>query len=111
MPWIQKCVKTSIGCLAAVLFLLWVANCSAPVDSQCSQICRRYGQCAKKIQTKSAIPSQKECIAACVALSKQPNSRTLVDKQLVCTSAGNTCQQVVKCLDPSNSNGGQDPGL
>ncbi|MGE0872752.1 MAG: hypothetical protein AB7P03_29630 [Kofleriaceae bacterium] len=86
----------SLSLFAAIL-VISIAGCTEPRSSVCTTVCKRTAECIEQSTTKMPF-DEKECIAACAALEKDPNDHgAKVKHHVECVNRQTTCQGVLDC--------------
>ena len=93
--------------MRVVLLLLLgslVGACTAEVSKTCRQVCARQGECEGVTAAEGGPETafdEGECVAACAALERDPNTAGLVSRHADCVakagSGSAACQAIVDC--------------
>ena len=105
MPSTRRCEKTKTMYrpqLAVIaLAIAALSGCSEAQSERCRDVCQQETECAAKSGEASDDGfkyDQDECIAACVALERDPDGKMLVDKHIECAKkAGTSCASLLQC--------------
>jgi hypothetical protein len=86
------------------LLLLFVAACTAETSKQCRRVCARQGECESVAAAEGGSDTafdEGECVAACAALERDPNTAGLVSSHVECVDKAGTgsaaCPAVLEC--------------
>lgn len=80
------------------LVLLALAACTAPKSKVCRDTCTREAECHESGTAEDKTFDEGECIAACAALERDPETRGLVTVHAECVDrAGRDCEAVLEC--------------
>lgn len=82
--------------LAAVLALV-AAACTAPKSKDCRTVCARESECIESRNTDDSTFDEGECIAACAALERDPETKGFVTSHVECVKRAATCPEVLEC--------------
>ena len=81
----------------AALFALVTAACTAPKSKVCRSVCGREAECIESRNTDDSTFDEGECIAACAALERDPETRGFVTSHAECVAKAATCPEVLEC--------------
>ena len=87
-----------------MVLLLFVAACTAETSKQCRRVCARQGECESVAAAEGGSDTafdEGECVAACAALERDPNTAGLVASHVECVDKAGigsaACLAVLEC--------------
>jgi hypothetical protein len=80
-----------------VLVLAALAACTAPKSKICRDTCTREADCHESGPSEDTTFDEGECIAACAALERDPETRPLVTGHAQCVKSAASCRAVLEC--------------
>ena len=81
----------------AALFALVTAACTAPKSKVCRSVCGRESECIESRNADDSTFDEGECIAACAAHERDPETRGFVTSHAECVAKAATCPEVLEC--------------
>ena len=73
------------------------AGCTEPRSAACTEVCKREAECIDVLGKEMPF-DEKECIAACVALEKDPaDNGAKARRHIDCVHAQTSCEAVLEC--------------
>lgn len=75
-----------------------LAACTAPKSKICRETCTREADCYESASSsEDSTFDEGECIAACAALERDPETRGLVTVHAECVGKAESCRDVLEC--------------
>ena len=84
-------------CRWLLLAALVLAACTAPKSKVCRDTCTREADCHENGPSEDTTFDEGECIAACAALDRDPETQGLVTSHAACVTKAATCPEVLDC--------------
>jgi hypothetical protein len=83
--------------LRRALVFAALAACTAPKSKICRDTCTREADCRESGPSEDTTFDEGECIAACAALERDPETRALVQNRAQCVKSAASCRAVLEC--------------
>jgi hypothetical protein len=83
--------------LAVLALLAGALACTAPKSKICRDTCTREADCHESGPSEDTTFDEGECIAACAALERDPETRGLVTIHAECVKNAEGCRGVLEC--------------